>query len=151
MFSARQSFFSTTNSAPPPPPPGLGTPFIMTIDTSKTISGQANTEFRVQLQGNGTADANMMTIHWGDGNTTTAITGLQTHTYPSAGNYTVEIYGNSYQTPLSFSIKSQAKVTDITQWGNHQYSNMANFLYFATSGWNGAIVRNEARVCSTAP
>ena len=116
-----------------------GTPYIMTIDTTRAMSGQANTEFKIQLQGNGTSAGNRMTIDWGDGNTTTAISGLQTYNYAAAGNYTVEIVGYNYQTPLSFSIKSQAKVTDITQWGNHQYHNMNNFLYLAGSGWNGAM------------
>ncbi|SMG09956.1 surface protein [Marivirga sericea] len=66
-------------------------------------------------------------VDWGDGNTSTAQTGDATHTYASAGTYTVSISGNFPQ--IYFNDPSQldpntAKIQTIEQWGDIAWRSM---------------------------
>ncbi|SHJ97063.1 BspA family leucine-rich repeat surface protein, partial [Aequorivita viscosa] len=63
------------------------------------------------------------TVDWGDGTTSTAQTGDATHTYTTAGTYTVSITGDF---PAIFfnNFGSKEKITSIEQWGTGNWTTM---------------------------
>lgn len=80
------------------------------------------------------------TIDWGDGTTTTDITGDATHTYTDSGTFNVSITGLFPR--ISFENASQEnkdKIIDVKQWGNNPWTSMryafhgcANLIISAT-------------------
>ncbi len=74
------------------------------------------------------------TVHWGDGSSESGKTGDATHTYTSAGDYTVSIggvfprihFGNVF-------FNDQTKIRDVTQWGNTAWTSMARAFFGADS------------------
>ena len=87
-------------------------PFISIWDTTKVTSGATN-EITLPLSSSG-GDYNF-TVDWGDGSTSLVTTNAASHTYATAGIYTLTITGKIIGWEM---IASQAKkITDITQWG----------------------------------
>ena len=80
------------------------------------------------------------TVDWGDGSTPTAASGGVTHTYTTAGTYTVSISGGLTRINLGFSgTTNSEKLQSIEQWGNMTWSSMKsafegafNMTYSAT-------------------
>ncbi len=72
------------------------------------------------------------TVDWGDGNTSTAQTGDATHTYTTAGSYTVSITGDF---PAIFfnNFGSKEKITSIEQWGTGNWTTMTRAFYGCTN------------------
>ena len=63
-----------------------------------------------------------MTVNWGDGNTTTA-SGSVSHTYNTAGDYTVQITGDLTRFNLN-SGADASKLVSLDQWGNTTWETM---------------------------
>ena len=68
-------------------------------------------------------------VHWGDGSSESGQRGNATHTYASAGDYTVSIGGvfpRIYFGDFYFSNRDErSKIRDVTQWGNVAWTSMA--------------------------
>ena len=61
-------------------------------------------------------------INWGDGNTTTGVSGTASHTYAAAGHHTVSVSG---LTGISLSGHADApKLVSIDQWGDVSWTSM---------------------------
>ena len=85
-----------------------------------------------------------MNISWGDGITETNLSGSQTHTYNTAGDYTIQVTGGltglTLDRPDSFGIPgSVPELASIDQWGGISWTNMnnafagaSNMIYMAT-------------------
>ncbi len=63
-------------------------------------------------------------VHWGDGSSESGKTGDATHTYTSAGDYTVSI-GGVFPRIYFNDEGDTAKVRDVTQWGNIAWTSMS--------------------------
>ena len=79
------------------------------------------------------------TIHWGDGTNSTDVTGDQSHTYESAGDYTVRISGDFTRIYLGNDSANAQQLKSIDQWGSMEWSSMesafrgaSNMIYNAT-------------------
>ena len=68
-------------------------------------------------------------VDWGDGNTDTGVTGDITHTYASAGTYTVKISG-SFPRLYSFGATDVNKILDIQNWGNIAWGNSLQYMLY---------------------
>ena len=64
------------------------------------------------------------TIDWGDGSTSADVTGDQTHSYDTAGTYTVGISGDFTRIYLDGDGANAAKLQSIDQWGDMQWESM---------------------------
>ena len=73
------------------------------------------------------------TIHWGDGTNSTDVTGDQSHTYESAGDYTVRISGDFTRIHLDGDSANAQQLKSIDQWGSMEWSSME-------SAFRGAVV-----------
>ena len=62
-------------------------------------------------------------VDWGDGTVETGFTGNATHTYTTAGTYTVEITGDFPASILAVAGPKSSFMT-VEQWGNNQWTNM---------------------------
>jgi surface protein len=73
------------------------------------------------------------TVDWGDGNIEEGLEDVQTHTYDTAGTYTVKVYNVS-----NFSLKFDdnptdiKKITEIKDWGPQRFSRLAVYDNDAT-------------------
>ena len=65
-------------------------------------------------------------VNWGDGSSDSNVTGDITHTYASAGTYTVEISGDYPQNYFGFSGDDPEKLLSIEQWGNSVWHSMGD-------------------------
>ena len=79
------------------------------------------------------------TIHWGDGTNSADVSGDQSHTYESAGDYTVRISGDFTRIHLGSDSANAQQLKSIDQWGSTQWSSMesafrgaSNMIYNAT-------------------
>ena len=86
------------------------------ITTWKTASGGET--ITIPLIGTG------ITVDWGDGNTTT-VSGDATHTYADAGDHTVSVSGGLKRINLN-DAGVASKLVSIDQWGDTQWTSMAN-------------------------
>ncbi len=88
--------------------------FKLKVKTDNTGSS-TNTQFTLPIQSTGTVDCS---INWGDGNTE-AVTanGNITHTYTTAGTYTVSISGTSFPGIAFFMAGDCLKLLEVEQWG----------------------------------
>jgi hypothetical protein len=91
---------------------------VFTIDTTQTSTGSTTTtQFKLPLIPGGQYN---FTAHWGDG-TQSVVTSYDdpdaTHTYSSAGEYTVSVYGQLYGWRFD-NAGDRLKLSDISQWGN---------------------------------
>ena len=72
------------------------------------------------------------TIDWGDGSTSADVTGDQTHTYDTAGTYTVGISGDFARIYLNGDANA-AKLQSIDQWGDIRWESMGYAFKGASS------------------
>ncbi|MGB0522674.1 MAG: BspA family leucine-rich repeat surface protein [Flammeovirgaceae bacterium] len=72
-------------------------------------------------------------IHWGDGQINTNQTGDATHTYASAGTYTVTITGEFPRLYINAIIPARFTIRTIEQWGSITWSSMNNAFSGASS------------------
>ncbi len=104
-------------------------PLILRIKTD--VATSAN-EYDFQLN---ITSSNICLIDWGDGNTTSIISGNIYHTYASKGEYIVKVYGGAFS---SYNYSGSGggdgaaglwtkKIIEILQWGNYGYG-IANAL-----------------------
>ena len=110
---------NVTVAAPDNNPP-VADAFITTWTTA-----EANQAILLPVSGSG------ITINWGDGATVTGVSGPQSHTYGSAGNWTVTVTGGLERFHLNKS-QSSALLSSIDQWGNSSWTSMENAFYGAS-------------------
>ncbi len=75
------------------------------------------------------------TVHWGDGTSESGKTDSATHTYASAGEYTVSI-GGVFPRIYFFTYGgdgNKTKIREVTQWGNIAWTSMAGAFYGANN------------------
>ncbi len=63
-------------------------------------------------------------IDWGDGSSDENVKGNITHTYPSAGTYTIKITGDFPQIYFNATGNDPEKLLSVEQWGNNQWRSM---------------------------
>ena len=83
--------------------------------------------------------AGTYTVEWGDGTASANVTGDQTHTYGTAGTYTVSISGDFTRIYLDGQQPNADRLHSIDQWGNASWESMdsafqgaSNVVYWAT-------------------
>ena len=79
-----------------------------------------DTEITIPTFGSETYDYN---VDWGDGNRDSNVTGDITHTYASAGTYTVTITGDFPRIYFS-NVGDKEKILTVEQWGNIAWTSM---------------------------
>jgi len=62
-------------------------------------------------------------VDWGDGTTSTGVTGSTTHTFPSAGNYVVKISG-AFPRIFFNNGGDKLKLLEVQNWGNIAWTSM---------------------------
>ena len=67
-------------------------------------------------------------VDWGDGTTSTGVTGSTTHTFPSAGNYVVKISG-AFPRIYFNNGGDKAKLLEVQNWGNIAWSSMERAFF----------------------
>ena len=87
-------------------------PFITTWKTET-----ANEIVTIPLVGSG------MTIHWGDGASSTGVSGTATHAYANPGTYAVSVYGGLEAISLDYH-PDASKLVSIDQWGDVSWTTM---------------------------
>ncbi|WP_422106260.1 BspA family leucine-rich repeat surface protein [Winogradskyella sp.] len=68
------------------------------------------------------------TVDWGDGTIDSGLTGNATHSYTSAGTYTVRIIG-AFSRIYFNNTGDRNKIIDITQWGDNPWTSMARAFH----------------------
>lgn len=97
--------------------------FIIQVQTDNTGTSNSD-QYSLIFNGQGSAAVNY-DVDWGDGNVETNITSLtKTHTYATAGVYTVSLTG---QSGGFLNNNELLKITDIIQWGSYQWNYSFNF------------------------
>ena len=109
---------STPTATPTATPTRAWTPFVFTIDTTRTSDGSSESnQFRLPLTPSGSYD---FTIDWGDG-TSSQITSPSDpdsiHTYAAPGAYTLSAKGQLYGFQFG-GLGDKLKIGDIQQWGD---------------------------------
>lgn len=72
-------------------------------------------------------------MDWGDGTTSSGVSGDQTHTYGSEGDYTVRISGDFERMHLGDDPANAQKLRSIEQWGDTRWSSMESAFRDASS------------------
>ena len=110
----------------------------------------ANQTVAIPLVGSG------MTIHWGDGASSTGVTGTTTHTYANPGAYEVSVYGGLEAISLD-GHPDATKLVSIDQWGDASWATMrsafrgaVNMVYAATDAPDLSRVTDMSRMFSGA-
>ena len=67
-------------------------------------------------------------VDWGDGTTSTAVTGSTTHTFPSAGNYVVKISG-AFPRIYFNGVGDRLKLLEVQNWGNIVWKAFASAFF----------------------
>lgn len=75
--------------------------------------------------------SNNYTVDWGDGTVESGFTGDATHTYATAGTYTVKIFGDFSQLYF-FNRDGKEKIRSIEQWGTNQWTGL-DFSFYGCS------------------
>ncbi|CAL2074510.1 BspA family leucine-rich repeat surface protein [Tenacibaculum sp. 190524A02b] len=75
--------------------------------------------------------SNDYTVDWGDGIIESGFTGDTSHTYATAGTYTVKIYGGFSQLYF-FNRAGKEKIISIDQWGTHKWTGL-DFSFYGCS------------------
>jgi hypothetical protein len=88
------------------------TEFIMLVKTDNAGTS-ASDQFTIPTSGTGYN----YDVDWGDGTTSTGVTGSTTHTFPSAGNYVVKISGAFDYIRFSNG-GDRLKLLEVQNWGN---------------------------------
>ncbi|MRX66331.1 BspA family leucine-rich repeat surface protein [Maribacter luteus] len=101
------------------------------ITTWKTDNdGESNNNQITIPTGNGTF---AYTVDWGDGSTDTNVyTGDATHTYATAGTYTVSISGDFPHLRNDYNTDSE-KLLTVEQWGNQVWESMEKSFYYCSN------------------
>ena len=92
--------------------------FTMLVKTDNAGTS-ANDQFTIPTTGTGYN----YDVDWGDGTTSTGVTGSITHTFPSAGTYVVKISG-AFPRIFFNSGGDRRKLLEVQNWGNIAWSNM---------------------------
>ena len=74
-------------------------------------------------------------VDWGDGTTSTGVTGSTTHTFPSAGNYVVKISGAFPRIYFSNG-GDKLKLLEVQNWGNIVWGSDFRNAFFGCSNMN---------------
>ena len=98
--------------------------FIMLVKTDNAGTS-ASDQFLIKTLGGGYN----YDVDWGDGNTDTGITGDITHTYSTAGTYTVKISG-LFPRLYGFGATDTNKILDVLNWGNIAWGNSLEWMFF---------------------
>ena len=91
------------------------------VETNSTLDNQ------VEIPTNPNFTYNY-TVDWGDGDIDTNVTGNITHTYTSAGSYTINISGTFPQIYFN-NTGDRLKIEEILSWGNIQWLSMENAFW----------------------
>ena len=85
------------------------------------------------------------TIDWGDGHIDNGVTGDITHTYDSAGTYTVAIVGSFPQ--LYFYVYDNQKLLSVEQWGDIEWRSLSRAFFMCKNlSLNATDAPNLSRV-----
>nr|WP_028877205.1 BspA family leucine-rich repeat surface protein [Teredinibacter turnerae] len=105
------------------------TPF---VTIWKTDNPGASDDNQITIQTNASF-AYDYTVEWGDGSVDTNLTGDRTHTYASAGAYTVSISGNfpaiTFTPSNSANASDSLKLLSVEQWGLRTWLSMENAFF----------------------
>jgi hypothetical protein len=94
----------------------VATEFIMLVKTDNAGTS-ASDQFTIPTIGGGYN----YDVDWGDGNTSTGVTGTTTHTFPSVGNYVVKISG-AFPTIYFNAGGDKLKLLEVQNWGDIAWS-----------------------------
>ena len=94
----------------------VATEFIMLVKTDNAGTS-ASDQFTIPTNGTGYN----YDVDWGDGTTSTGVTGTTTHTFPSAGNYVVKISG-AFPRIFFNNGGDKLKLLEVQNWGNIAWS-----------------------------
>jgi len=101
----------------------VASPFVTTWKTDNP-GITADNQIRIGTSGEGYN----YTVDWGDGQTDNNVAGDITHTYATAGTYTVSITGDFPR--IIFGLDTDAeKLLSIEQWGSNQWQSMNNAFF----------------------
>jgi surface protein len=116
-------------------------PFITTWKTDNDGASDDN-----QITITTTTDDQNYTVDWGDGSETTGVAGGITHTYSTAGTYTVSISGD-FENIRFNGWSDSAKLLTIEQWGDIEWNTMeAAFKYCENLAVNALDVPDLTKV-----
>ena len=101
----------------------IQTEFIMLVKTDNAGTS-ASDQFTIPTTGSGYN----YDVDWGDGTTSTGVTGSTTHTFPSAGNYVVKISG-AFPRIFFNNGGDKLKLLEVQNWGNIAWTSMANAFF----------------------
>ena len=108
-----------------------------------TWTTAANQAITLPVSGSG------ITVFWGDGTSDAEVSGTQTHTYESAGNYTVTVTGGLERFHLDNGT-SRLSLASIDQWGNATWTSMEDAFRGASNmAYRAADVPDLTGVSST--
>ncbi|MFW9874021.1 MAG: BspA family leucine-rich repeat surface protein [Candidatus Thorarchaeota archaeon] len=126
FYEQKQTLASFEYSTPTPSAPNS---FYSVWDTTRTSSGSSSSnQVRLPLQSTGTYN---FLVLWGDGNSDTITSWNQaavTHTYASAGVYTIDITGTIIGLKFDYS-EDRLKIIEIQQWGDLRLGNSGYYFY----------------------
>ncbi|NVJ61130.1 MAG: BspA family leucine-rich repeat surface protein [Gammaproteobacteria bacterium] len=119
-----------------------GTAFITTWKTDNEGISENN-----QIQISVNQDLNYdYDIDWGDGTKDRNVTGFTTHTYASAGTYTITIVGVFPQTYFSYFQSDAKKLLSVEQWGNIEWLSGEGAFTYSNVVLNATDVPNMSAV-----
>lgn len=104
--------------------------FTMLVKTDNAGTS-ANDQFTIPTTGTGYN----YDVDWGDGTTSTGVTGSTTHTFPSAGNYVVKISG-AFPRIYFNSGGDRLKLLEVQNWGNIVWGSDFRNAFFGCSNMN---------------
>jgi surface protein len=120
-------------------------PFITTWKTDNDGASDDN-----QITITTTTDDQNYTVDWGDGSETTGVAGGITHTYLTAGTYTVSISGDFKNIRFNW-WSDRTKLLTIEQWGDIEWNTMeAAFNYCENLAVNALDVPDLTKVSNMA-
>jgi surface protein len=105
-------------------PPPIDPDFTMLVKTDNAGTS-ASDQFLIKTIGGGYN----YDVDWGDANTDTGLTGDITHTYASAGTYTVKISG-LFPRLYAYGATDTTKILDILNWGNIVWGNSLEWMFY---------------------
>ena len=133
------------------------TPFITTWKTDNSGGVTSTNQIRLPLVNGGVYN---FLVDWGDGSQDTITSWNNTavtHTYPSAGTYTVTMLGVFDKFIFNYS-GDKSKLIDITSWGNNKWATMAgafngcqNIQITATDNPNLTLVTDMSMMFAQTP
>ncbi len=107
--------------------------FVSKWNTNNTGVGSSPVnQVSLPLTADGTYD---FTVNWGDDSSTliTAFDSDRTHTYESAGTYTITISGTIIQGWRFNNGGDKLKIVEISQWGDLKLGNLGGYFYGASN------------------